>query len=149
MAVKISGLKPIITCPATLFLPGDNGEHIKHQFTVDFKRISTQERDDLHLAYTIGRKVTQPDVAGTAQPVVKTVTVSLPELLDQIVVGWGGMLDENGNPVPYSHEERRAADVEFTGLEQAMAVSWYDHFFIHQREAATKNSKAQSGTTSA
>ncbi|MBF9263395.1 hypothetical protein [Paracidovorax cattleyae] len=131
MAVRVSiSLKPTITCPATLYLPGDNGEHVKVDFAVLFKRQKTEERNGLNDRYVKGE-------------------LTMPQLLDEVVVGWDGFRDEQGQPVPYSHEMRVATDNEYPGLEQAMAVSWFDHAFINQRDAAVKNSKAQSGTTSA
>jgi hypothetical protein len=148
MAVKISGLKPTITLPARLHLPDDGGKFFVHEFDVVFKRLPTERRDELHAMYSIGKRV-ETVAEGASEPTVEVKRISTPELLDEIVEGWERMLDEHGNPVPYSHEERRATDLVYAGLEQAMAVSWYDHIFIHQREAAQKNSGAQSGTTSA
>lgn len=149
MAVKISGIKPTVTCPATLYLPDDGGKFFAHEFDVIFKRLTSDERDELHDQYTNGYLVDEPatEPGGTPTQVRKRLTHT--ELLDKIVEGWRGMLDESGAPVPYSHQERRATELVYAGLEQAMAVSWYDHFFVHQREAAQKNSRAQSGTTSA
>jgi len=151
MAVRISGLKPIVICPATVYLVGDNGEQIPHHFDVEFRRMTTVERNTLNEKYAIGYDVpVEIDAADPDQtPRTKRVHLSNAELLDEIVVGWGKMLDENGQPVPYSHAERLATENEYSGLEQAMVVSWLDHFFFNQREAAIKNSKAQSGTASA
>lgn len=148
MAVKLSGLKPTVTCAARLYLPDDGGQFYVHEFKVVFKRLPTARRDELSELYSTGKQV-EVFVAGATAPTVETKRITTPELLDEVVEGWGDMLDEHGNPVPYSHEERRATELVYAGLEQAMAVSWYDTFFTHQRDAATKNSKAPSGTTSA
>ena len=75
--------------------------------------------------------------------------IKLPDVLDQVVTGWDGLKDENGMEVPYSPKERRAADDDFPGLEQAMMVAWFDHMFVTQRQAAEKNSAAPSATGSA
>lgn len=130
MAVKISGLKPTIACPATLYLPADGGAQVPYKFDVHFKRQTTSERNALNERFVKG-EITQR------------------QMLDEVVVGWGGMLDEAGQPVPYSIAERIATDELYPGLEQAMAVSWYDNAFVNQREAAVKNSKAPSVTGSA
>lgn len=127
MAVKISAAKPIVPCPARLYLAGDNGTQVLHQFTVNFKRQKTEVRDDLNQRFIAGE-------------------LTLRTLLNEIVESWDGMLDESGAPVPYSINERIATDSEYPGLEQAMVVSWFDHFFINQREAAAKNSVAPSAT---
>lgn len=148
MAVKISGLKPTVTCPAHLHLPDDGGTFYVHKFEVVFKRLPTERRDELNELYSVGKR-TETLVAGATEPKVEIKRISTDELLDEVVDGWGLMLDEHGAPVPYSHAERRATELVYAGLGQAMAVAWYDTFFVHQREAAQKNSKAQSGTTSA
>lgn len=127
MAVKISAAKPIVICPARLFLAGDNGAQVQHQFQVKFKRLKTEERDELSKRFADGE-------------------LTMRTLLNEIATGWDGMLDESGAPVLYSIEERIATDSEYPGLEQAMVVSWFDHFFINQREAAAKNSVAPSAT---
>lgn len=127
MAVKISGVAPIVVCPATLYLPGENGTFVQHRFTVNFRRMPTSERTAIVKAFTDG-------------------ALPLRELLDKTVVGWGGMLDENHQPVPYSSAERIAADEAWDGLEQAMAVSFFDNLNLTQREAALKNSVAPSAT---
>jgi hypothetical protein len=127
MAVKISAAKPIVICPVRLFLTGDHGTQVLHQFDVHFKRMKTEERDELNTRFAAGE-------------------LTMRTLLNEIVKGWDGMLDEAGAPVQYSIQERIATDSEYPGLEQAMVVSWFDHFFINQREAAAKNSVAPSAT---
>ena len=149
MAVKISGLKPFIVCPAILFLAGDNGTFVQHKFEAHFKRLTTQERDKLHARYTLGDVVPQPALDGVEQPPLRVPPLTDSQLLDEVMLGWGGMLDEAGQTVPYSHEERKATEAEYPGTEQAMAVSWYEQAFINQRDARVKNSRAPSATTSA
>lgn len=129
MAVKISGLKPTITVLVSLFLAADNGQLFEHKFSVDFKRVTAQQRDALNKKFSSGE-------------------ITVPELLDEVVVGWGGMLDENDIAVPYSHEERRATDNDYPGTDQSIGVAWFDTSFINQREAAIKNSKELSAITS-
>ncbi len=149
MAVRISGLKPTVTCPVTVYLIADHGQFVAHQFDAEFKRMSTEERNALNKKYAEGYEVpVEIDPADPDQtPRTKRVFLTNAELLDEAMVGWGKMLDEAGQPVPYSHAERRATEQEYPGTEQALIVSWLDHFFINQREAAVKNSKAPSGTT--
>ncbi len=144
MAVKISGLKPTIKCPVTLHLPADDGQYVQHTFDVLFRRQTATERDKLSERYTKGDTVKDPVTGET-----KLVTITSAQLLNEVVMGWNGMLDEAGQPVPYSHAERAATEEENPGLEQAMVISWYDHVFVNQRMAAVKNSKAPCATTSA
>lgn len=127
MAVHISSARPTVNVPATLYLLADGGGHEAVPFTVEFRRCSTSERDELNARWIAGE-------------------LKLPELLDALVCGWAGLYDQAGQPVPYSHTERRAADESYSGLEQAMAVAWFDHAFINQRQAALKNCAAPSAT---
>ena len=143
MAVKISGLKPTISVPATLYLPVDEGRFGAHHFAVVFKRLGKARRDEINELIVVGKPATQPD--GSQE--VRRMTI--PELLDEVVVDWEGMLGDEGTPVPYSRDERLAAEEAYPGLEQAMAVAWFDGLNVHQRDAATKNSVALSGITSA
>lgn len=131
MAVVIANpqIKPTVECPATLYIRIDGGNFAKHEFSVVFHRLKKEERDSLQERFTKGE-------------------ITMQELLDKVVAGWGGMLDENQQPVPYSHAERRETEQVFHGLEQAMSVAWFDNFFFHQRQAAEKNSVAPSSTTS-
>ncbi|MFC2588568.1 MAG: hypothetical protein ACFNZS_01090 [Ottowia sp.] len=130
MAVKIPGLKPVIVTPATLYILSDGGQYETFRFNVHFKRLTRDKLDGLAKTFMEGE-------------------IKLPDVLDQIVTGWDGLKDENGMEVPYSPKERRAADDDFPGLEQAMMVSWFDHMFVTQRQAAEKNSAAPSATGSA
>lgn len=130
MAVVISGLKPTIKCTASLHIPMDDGAFHVHKFDVIFKRLNKEQRDDLQKRFTAGD--------------IKTA-----QILDEVVEGWGGMLDAQGQPVAYSQAERQATELQFPGTEEAMAVAWFDMAFMHQRAAAEKNSVAQSATSTA
>lgn len=131
MAVVIanSQIKPTVECPAVLYIPIDMGQFAKHKFSVLFHRLKKEERDSLQQQYIKDE-------------------ITLQQLLDKIVAGWGGMLDENQQPVAYSIAVRAETEQAFPGMEQAMAVAWFDHLFVHQRQAAEKNSVAPSSTTS-
>lgn len=126
----IPGLNDTFPCPATVYLPGDMGAYVAHKFVVHFKRQKGEERDALSKRYIAGE-------------------VNLQGLLNEVVGGWGDMLDKNKEPVPYSPEVRVETEKVYPGIEHAMAVSWYDHAFVNQRDAAEKNSKALSGTGTA
>lgn len=131
MAVIIanSSIKPTVECPATLYIPIDGGKFAKHEFSVSFNRLKGKECTDLRDDLFQGK-------------------ITYAQLLDKTVAAWGGMLGDQGQPVPYSHAERRATEEIYLGLEQAMVVSWLDNVLAGQREAAQKNSVEPSNTTS-
>ncbi len=60
------------------------------------------------------------------------------DFCDSVVVGWRGMLDGDGQEVPYCHIERRETEQVYRGLEQSMAVAFFDLYEAHQRQAAEK-----------
>lgn len=131
MAVVIanSNIKPAVECPATLYIPVDGGKFARHEFAVSFNRLKGKECTDLRDELFQGK-------------------ITYAQLLDKTVVAWRGMLGDQGQPVPYSHAERRATEEVYHGLEQAMVVSWLDNVLAGQREAAQKNSVEPSGTSS-
>jgi hypothetical protein len=127
---QIPGLSRTIPCPCTLYQPAGMGQFVAHQFVVNFRRVTGQERDSLKKRHGDGE-------------------LSLPAFLDEVVEGWEGMLDANSNPVPYSHAVRQATNAQYPGLEEAMVVAWFDNHYYLQRDAAAKNSAALSGTGTA
>lgn len=159
--VIIPGLKRTVDCPATVYLPGDDGAHVAHAYTVQFRRVTTAQRDELQRCFVTGEMPKQKELldvlasAPTGEPATEGTTPTAPrrfgqrDLIDAVVVGWAGMFDAQGNAVAYSAKERVATDDAYPGLEQSMATAWFDHAFINQREAAAKNSKPPSGTTTA
>lgn len=141
MTVKVPQLSSAVVCPATVFLPGDAGQQIPFTFDVHFKRLPTSERNRLNDWFVSGRPAA--DGADTEAPRER---FSVTDLADAVVIGWN-LADDSG-PIPYSREARQVQEERLAGLEQAMVVSWFDHLFINQREAAAKNSAAPSGTGS-
>lgn len=126
----IPGLEDTFPCPATVYLPGVMGALVAHQFVVHFRRLDGKTRDALNARHVSG-------------------DITLQAMLDEVVAGWGGMLDKDKNEVAYSREVRAETENVYPGTEHAMAVSWYDHAFVNQRSAAAKNLKALSGTGTA
>lgn len=132
MAVVFARKHPTFTRPATYYAPSGTGFDAL-RFTVDFKVLTGPELMDLNERYESGK-------LGNAG------------LLDEMVQGWAGLKDENGQDVPYSIAERTATEVNFPGFEQAMAIAFFDSVAISQRtaaalaEAAAKNSVEPSST---
>lgn len=133
MAVVFARKHPTFTRPATYYAPSGTGFDAL-RFTVDFKVLTGPELKDVSERYESGK-------------------LSNAGLLDETVHGWAGLKDENGQDVPYTIAERTATEVNFPGFEQCMAIAFFDAVAINQRtaavlaEEATKNSEAQSSTT--
>lgn len=150
MAVKIATLSSLVVASATVYFAGDRGALIAHPFEAHFKRLTQSERAELNAWNTAGKRPAPADGSRDAEKDANgDVPFTVADLLDAAVGGWGGMLDEHGQPVPYSHAERRATEEAFPGVELAMVVAWYDTMWINQRAAKEKNSAAPSATGSA
>lgn len=150
MSVKIASLRTLVTALAILYLPGDRGELVAHEFEVQFKRPTKDEREQFNAWMAAGKRPAPVDGSRDAEKDADgKVPFLVTHLLDETVAGWGGMLDEQGQPVPYTHAERRATDQVYDGLESAMGVAWYSTFWINQREAKEKNFVTPSRTGSA
>jgi hypothetical protein len=129
MEVKIANAPARIKCPATYYMRDEEGGMAEFRFHCYFRRLAMTEREELTGKYLKG-EITQD------------------ELLDKVMVDWDGMTAANGQSVPYSHEARRAACEQYAELGMAMGVSFFDHAQVNQREAAAKNSKPLSASTS-
>lgn len=129
MAVKIANAPASIKCPATYHLHGADGQMVTFKFHCTFRRLGKTERTELMNALSKGE-------------------VDISTLLDKVMTGWEGMSDEQGQPVPYSRDLRMATEEAYPEIEQAMAVSFFDHAAVLQREAAAKNSVPPSATSS-
>lgn len=150
MAVKIAALSSLVVATATAYFAGDRGALIAHPFEVHFRRLPQSERAELNAWHVAGKRPEPADGPRAAERDTQgNVPFDVADLLDAVVGGWGGMLDEHGQPVPYSAAERRATEEAFPGVEAAMVVAWYDTMWINQRSAKEKNSAAPSPTGSA
>ncbi len=92
MAFKIA-LKPTYKVKVVVETPNDNGRLDKSDFMADFTRADMNMIDEL-------RQLTQKEV------------------VERVLVGWSGLLDENNEAVPFSEANRDA----LLGIPQAFAA---------------------------
>lgn len=150
MGVKIAAVNAAVMAMATVYLPGDRGQQIAHPFEVQFKRVPRSQQTQLNDWHLAGKRPEPADGPRAAERDAEgNVPFLLADLLDALVCGWAGFADEAGQPVPYSHAERRATEEAYPGVEQAMAVAWYDTMWVNQRVAKEKNSATPSPNGSA
>lgn len=101
--------------PVTFSVPSDNGKHVKHSFEVEFKRLSTDQIEDL-------------------QQRARTERLRDDQVAAELVVGWRGVVDRDGNAIPYTGPHvKRALNV--SGLGTAIVAA----YFRAQTEAPAKN----------
>jgi hypothetical protein len=82
MAFKIA-LKPSYKTKIFVEIPNENGRVDKSDFMAEFKRVDMDELEEL-------RKLPQREV------------------LDQVLIGWGSLLDEENKEVPFNDANRAA-----------------------------------------
>lgn len=146
--------KPTFRAPGALRLAGADGEKI--EFVGEFARIDAQEREKqnarLRKTYLLARygsdlpaALPAPEAAEYARKDLHTVEpITDSQLLADLLKGWE-IRDIDGNPVPFTPENRAAVFREYDGLEGAFVTAYFDALALQQPE---KNSGKPSGTIS-
>jgi len=73
--------------PVSVEIPGDNGKRQNYTFDAIFKRISREEFVDITTRATAGE-------------------LKDPDLVADVLLGWRGIQDEDGNDLPFSEANR-------------------------------------------
>lgn len=81
MAFRISR-NPTYQTQIVVSMPGNNGKRETEKFMAEFKHVGTDRLDELR---------------------------SIPhrEVLNEVLVGWSGMIDDNGDEVPFNEVNRK------------------------------------------
>lgn len=117
MAQKLKiNVKPTFSAPVVWRLAGDDGNTEEVTYTATFRRVNDEEAKQLQAQLAAG-------------------TLTDRELLDKVLVGWNGLLDELGTPYAFTPENRRAAQAEWPTFEAGLVFS----YFKHQDAAVVKN----------
>ena len=117
MAQKLRvNVKPTFSAPVVWRLAGDDGQTVEVTYSATFRRVTDEEAKQLQ------ERLTRRDLTDR-------------ELLDRVLVGWDGLLDEQGLPFTFSAENRAAAQAEWPTFEAALVFS----YFKHQDAAVVKN----------
>ncbi len=111
---KLTKHRLVKAWPATISLASDNGTIQTHDITLDLTLLDTGEFNDLSK---------QGD----------------PTFFKQVIKGWSGIGDENGNPLPFNPKNLKAA-VQNPAFTAAALTAYMD---AAQGRAATKNSHRQ------
>lgn len=117
MAQKLKvNVKPTFSAPVVWRLAGDDGQTVEVTYSATFRRVDDDEAKLLQERLTKGELTDR-------------------ELLDKVLVGWVGLLDEEGMPFAFTPENRQAAKAEWPTFEAALVFS----YFKHQDAAVVKN----------
>lgn len=101
--------KDTFTWPITVEIPADGGKFEKHVFTAEFRRLPRSEID-----------VLMRDVGESNDPERATANI-----VDQILLGWNGVVDADGQPVPFSDEARNQV-LDIHPVRNCVFQAWVD-----------------------
>lgn len=117
---KISGSDTYFT-PVIVEVPDGTGKGIKHSFKVKFRRLTQTELVEVY------RRI---DVNQLAEGEEKLMDA---ELLRDVMVGWEGVQDPNGNDVDFN-EENMAALLEIFPVRPTIVTAYFDSIKTGKRK---------------
>ena len=84
--------------PVTIRMPADGGKREKQSFEAEFKRLPQSRIAEIQAQ---AQKLVKAAEAGEQLDGISDVTVA-----DEVLVGWSGILDEDGDEVPYTETNK-------------------------------------------
>jgi len=99
-------LSPAYFAPVAIDMLDADGVLRTHRFDARFKRLD---------------EPTVVDIQKRAE--AKTITDG--QLLDEIMIGWRGIEDADGNPLAFTADEVRSVCTKVSGLRQAIVNAWF------------------------
>ena len=112
--------------PVTIRMPADGGKREKQSFEAEFKRLPQSRIAEIQ---AMAQKLVKAAEAGEQLDGISDVSVA-----DEVLVGWSGILDEDGEEVPYS-ETNKAILLEVP----LMAASLVQAYFASLTDEKQKN----------
>ncbi|ADP06618.1 hypothetical protein S-CBS1_gp13 [Synechococcus phage S-CBS1] len=107
-------------------MPADGGKREKQSFEAEFKRLPQSRIAEIQ---AMAQKLVKAVEAGEQLEGISDVSVA-----DEVLVGWSGILDEDGEEVPYS-ETNKAILLEVP----LMAASLVQAYFASLTDEKRKN----------
>jgi hypothetical protein len=115
--------------PVTIHIAVDGGKFEKHEFSAQYKRMKTSDTDAL-----VDRLGETDEESGEQFKMI--------DLLVEIVTGWKGVADPDGNEIPFSTDALRSACNDFPALNGAFFDAWINSL----AKGKEKNSGARRST---
>jgi hypothetical protein len=156
MALKLSAIPPHFWTTAKLSLPGDLGKRIEVEFRIKVARLSQDDYVDLAVhrrmpGYEQARKAVEAanqvaklaalaagNPAPEPRPLPEPVPVDDKKVVDLVLLGWGDVLDDADQALPFTPENLERVD-QLLGVRAATV----DAFFAAHLQAPEKNSEPQ------
>ena len=102
--------------PVTIRMPADGGKREKQSFEAEFKRLPQSRIAEIQAQ---AQKMVKAAEAGEQLEGISDVSVA-----DEVLVGWSGILDEDGEEVPYS-ETNKAMLLEVPMLAASLVQAYF------------------------
>ena len=97
---------PTYTTKVRVNMPGDNGKTVQKVFSATFKRLSQSELDN------VKERLDSKDLTDGA-------------LIDEVMVGWGDVADENGTALEFN-EQNLAALLDVFPVRPTIVKTFFD-----------------------
>jgi len=81
--------------PVSIKLPADGGKRERQTFDAEFKRLPQSRINEI-------QELVQKQIKATERGEATASEISDQSIADEILVGWDGIVDGEGEPVPYS-----------------------------------------------
>lgn len=81
--------------PVSIKLPADGGKRERQTFDAEFKRLPQSRINEI-------QELVQKQIKATERGEATASEISDLSIADEILVGWDGIVDGEGEPVPYS-----------------------------------------------
>jgi hypothetical protein len=85
--------------PVSIKLPADGGKRERQTFDAEFKRLPQSRINEI-------QDLVQKQIKATEKGESPAVEISDLSIADEILVGWDGIVDGDGEPVPYTNASK-------------------------------------------
>lgn len=104
--------------PVTVKLPISGGKFEKQTFDVEFKRLPQARINKLQIEVQARIKASQRNEATDE-------SISDQSIAEELLIGWSGVLDEDGDEVPYT-ESMKQQLLDIPTMASAIIVAYFD-----------------------
>ena len=104
--------------PVTVKLPISGGKFEKQTFDAEFKRLPQARINKIQIE--VQARIKSSERNETADDSISDQTIA-----DEILIGWAGVLDEDGDEVPFS-ESMKQQLLDIPTMASAIIVAYFD-----------------------
>ena len=113
--------KPYYVWPVSFEVPADGGKFERQSFDGHFARLGQERVNELTEA--VQRRVRAVQRGEPLDPELEDLTDVA--IADEILIGWAGILDDDGNEVPFT-EASKARVLQVESVAAAVITAWVE-----------------------